>query len=700
MPAKLKRQTVKSSKITKSTPNLITDELNKVTHGLTQSTVDVLHDKSGAIPDFTVHDTTGHSETAENQTKPKYQPANLQRYPNARDPKKDDMAGFDVGFPIDTYLAAGYILAVLSQNKKPANMKKMSLGGMMSQVAEEEEEGYDLNYALPNKKDTEEFQKMIASLNKRYIFDLAHNALKYKSLFEEVLVESNFFSSNPFGDDQNSLLLVYLVDLHSRNWDFRPEFESDGSSKFVEDFESVEKAIKKSRTKLAASLAKKRVAAQAQSINFSLPEALRAQEQNRGLVPISAWSNNKDNLEKILESEEFEKFEKIEDFTELLQINQYKIDKNLENVVHFCGKQRDKILRMPSVLSKKLIIQEKSSVLAVDSCFRLLNALEPVDILLTNVGSGWTAINLAQKMKVYTEEMKDRQRKMSFLYGKSSSGKVKIDVEAVVEEGEKKDDSDKCMLYTCFNGSQTAYDVIMERIESCGVSEYIKIIRSSFENMNHDSQLSRVKVVLVSAECSRTSVADPIELLIQEGQPDSNMSQLLNLKPQGSEKSADALGGKHVATLRTAMSGLIPNSNAIVYLTRSVHAGENEKVITDALKSQKSNNSSMKWKLSPPVVMLRPSDIATSTGNYLKIMPSAHENGCFIAVLSRRTGQKDDAKEMVKKAALQGLFNVDALASSGGAASSANNTPSRQTSAGAKKSVSISKGFGSTANRK
>ena len=486
MPAKLKRQTAKSSKITKSTPNLITDDLNKVSHGLTQSTVDVSHDKSGAIPDFTVHNTTGHSETAENQTTPKYQPANLQRYPNARDPKKDDMAGFDVGFPIDTYLAAGYILAVLSQNKKPDKMKKMNLGGMMNKlngIEEEEEEGYDLNYALPSKKDTEEFQKMIASLNKRYIFDLAHNALKYKSLFEEVLVESNFFSSNPFGDDQNSLLLVYLVDLHSRNWDFRPEFESDENSKFVEDFEAVEKAIKKSRTKLAAALAKKRVAAQAQSINFSLPEALRAQEQNRGLVPISAWSDNKDNLEKILESEEFEKFEKIEDFTELLHINQYKMDKNLENVVHFCGKQRDKILRMPSVLNRKLVIQEKSSALAVDSCCRLLNALEPVDVLLTNVGSGWTAINLAQKMKVYTKEMKDRQRKMSFLYGKSSSsGKVKIDAEAAEEE-EVKEDSDKCMVYTCFNGSQTAYDVIMERIESCGVRDYKVVLLKCHKNL-------------------------------------------------------------------------------------------------------------------------------------------------------------------------------------------------------------------------
>lgn len=693
MPAKLKRQTAKPSKITKSTPNLIKEDLNKTSHGLTQSTINVSQETSHAIPEFTVHNTTGHSETAENQTVPKYQPANLQRFPNARDPKKDDMAGFDVGFPIDTYLAAGYILAVLSQNKKPDRMKKMNLGGMKQVAEDEEEDGYDLTYALPSKKDIEEFQKMIASLNKRYIFDLAHNALKYKSLFEEVLVESNFFSSNPFGDDQNSLLLVYLVDLHSRNWDFRPQFESDENSKFVDDFEAVEKAIKKSRTRLAAALAKKRVAAQALSINFSLPEALRAQEQNRGLVPISAWANNKENLEKILESEEFEKFEKIEDFTELLQINQYKIDKNLENVVHFCGKQRDKILRMPSVLSRKLVIQEKSSVLAVDSCFRLLNALEPVDILLTNVGSGWTAINLAQKMKVYTEEMKDRQRKMSFLYGKSASGKLKIEADAT-NDTENKDDSDKCMLYTCFNGSQTAYDVIMERIESCGVSEYIKIIRSSFENINHDSQLSRVKVVLVSAECSRTSVADPIELLIQESQPDSNMSQLLNLKPQGSDKSADALGGKHLSTLKAAMSALIPNSNAIVYLTRSVHASENEKVITDALKSQKPSSSS-KWKLSPPVVMLRPSDIATSTGNYLKIMPSAHENGCFIAVLSRRTGQKDDAKEMVKKAALQGLFNSDALETG-----SANNTPIRQASAGVKKSVSVNKGFGSTANRK
>ena len=104
----------------------------------------------------------------------------------------------------------------------------------------------------------------------------------------------------------------------------------------------------------------------------------------------------------------------------------------------------------------------------------------------------------------------------------------------------------------------------------------------------------------------------------------------------------------------------------------------------------------MKWKLSPPVVMLRPSDIATSSGNYLKIMPSAHENGCFIAVLSRRTGQKDDAKEMVKKAALQGLFNVD------NSNASPMGTPARQSSANVsklRKSESQQKGFGSTANR-
>ena len=138
-------------------------------------------------------------------------------------------------------------------------------------------------------------------------------------------------------------------------------------------------------------------------------------------------------------------------------------------------------------------------------------------------------------------------------------------------------------------------------------------------------------------------------------------------------------------------------------MTRSVHAGENEKVITDALKQQGgSGNSSMKWKLSPPVVMLRPSDIATSSGNYLKILPSAHENGCFMAVLSRRSGQKDDAKEMVKKAALQGLFNTDNLGGEEGNNNMASSsTPTRIDNRvnKVKRVESHTKGFGSTANR-
>ena len=131
------------------------------------------------------------------------------------------------------------------------------------------------------------------------------------------------------------------------------------------------------------------------------------------------------------------------------------------------------------------------------------------------------------------------------------------------------------------------------------------------------------------------------------------------------------------------------------HLTRSVHSGENESVVTDALKSQGSTGSSgLKWKLSPPVVMLRPSDISTCSGNYLKILPSAYENGCFIAVLSRRTEQKDNAKELVKKAALGGLF--------GDQPATVSSPVIRQPSASlnrVKKSDSQSKGFGSTTGR-
>jgi len=631
---------------------------------VTQSAPELLKSKDfkdgtpQVLGEFQIHDMpTGHAETLQNRIGKT--PDLLERFPNKRKPKRDDFAGFDVGFPIDTYMAASYILAILSQRPAEGAVKKVVKivpGQPMQTISEEADAGTSLHYALPSKKDQTAFQNMIASLNKRYIFDLAHNALKYKPLFEEVLLEADFFSTNPFSDDQNALLLTYLVDLNTREWNYRPDFQSDALSNYKEEFQAVEAAIKVSATKLAAALAKKRVAAQAQSLNFALPEALRAQEQNRGLVPISAWSVGP--LKDVISHDEFSRYECSEEFTENLEQYQYKLDKNLDNVIHFCGKQRDTILRLQSVIDRKLIIQEKSSVLAVDSCFKLLNALEPVDLLLTNIGSGWTAINLAIKAKAYSDELRDRQRQMQFLYGKTPSGKYEFSENPDIPE-EEEEDPTKCVVYACFSGSDTAYDVIQDRIKACGVDEHVVVIRERFEALSvSDERLNRVKVILVNTDCSRTSVADPIELLIQESQPDSDMSQLLNLKPQGSDKSADALASKHLQTMKHAICGVAPNANAIVYLTRSVHTSENERVVTDALKSQPATGQ-LRWKLSPPVVLLRPTDITSSTGNYLQIRPSTYENGCFITVLSRKTDQKDGAKEMVKKAALQGLIMPD-----------------------------------------
>jgi len=607
----------------------------------------------------------------------------FEKYPNKRRPKSDDLAGFDIGFPIDIYLAAGYILATLSQ-KQSNTQQKPAFG--------EIDEGEALNYALPNQKDKAQFQRMIATLDKRYIFDLAHNALKYKSFFEEVLLEADFFARHPFSDDQNSLLMVYLVDLNNRNWSFRPDFESDVLSLYRDDFKQVEEAIKKSETKLHANVAKKRVAAQSPSINYFLPEALRAQEQNRGIVPISAWSTCP--LEQITTSEEFmQKFTKVEEFNDILQPGEYKLDKNLDNVLHICGKQKDTIYRMNSVIERKLVIQEKSSVLAVDSCFKLLNALEPVDILLTNIGSGWTAIHLAIRLKKYHAEIKEQSRRKNFLYGTAAS---RPSTNLNLNDEKEKEEEESCKVYACFDGSDAALDTLSQRIEECGVSDYVEIIRTAFERLEHrDARLVKVKAVLISTECSRTSVADPIELLIQESQPDSNLSQLLNLKPQGNAKSADALASKHRLTLSQCMSGLCPAANAIVYLTRSVHASENENVVNECLKKQP--NIPLKWKLSPPVVLLRPSDITASTGNFLQIPPSQHENGCFIAVLTRKTEQKDAAREMVKKAALQGLIIPEESSAMDQVAETGNSGPvqSRYMSNAARGP----KGFGSNVNR-
>ena len=587
--------------------------------------------------------------------------------PNYKKPKKDVNAGFDIGFPIDTYISAAYILATLSQSdensskkgtsgRKPTTITRNASGGSnASDDSFSSKTDYALKYTLPSSSEKNSLLEMIANLNKRFIFDLAHNTLKYKNLFEEVLVESDFFAAHPFSDDQNSLLMVYLVDLNNREWVFRPEFESDGSSSYLEDFKLVEDAVKLHEVKLHAALAKKRVANQSLSINFALPKALRAQEQNRGLVPISAWAEDGEALKALLSSDpELSEMEEITKFNSHLLPNQYKLDKNLDNVIHFYGKNRDQILRLNSVKNQKLIIQEKSTVLAVDSCFKLLNALEPADIFVTNVGAGWTVLQVALRLKKYSQELIKRDQKQKFLFGTTST--------PIENQGESSTNPEInqniCKVYCPFNGTETAYNVVMQRFQDFDVLDHIEIIRQPISHLLEDERLKRVKTILIVNECSRTSVADPIEVLIQESQPDLNMNQLLNLKPQGSEKSADNLAAKHLNTLKYAVnSNMCPNSNAIIYLTRSVHKSENENVINNALNSQ-TGMANRKWGISAPVVLLRPQDVDKNSGKFLSLSPSPFENGCFLAVLTRRgTQQKDAAKEMVKKAALQGLID-------------------------------------------
>lgn len=580
--------------------------------------------------------------------------------PNLKLPKRDSSAGFDVGFPIDTYISAAYILATLSQTEE--TKKKSNLLRKPENQKEEDDENKSesaLKYTLPSATDKANLLRMIASLNKRFIFDLAHNALKYKNLFEEVLVESNFFAKYPFSDDQNSLLMVYLVDLNNREWNFRQDFESDEDSAYREDFIQVESAMRSHEIKLHAALAKKRVANQSQSINFALPAALRAQEENKGLVPISAWAESNQSLLEILKNDQelAENWTENNNFESKLGPNQYKLDKNCDNVIHFYGKIRDNILRLNAVRTNKLVIQEKSSVLAVDSCIKLLNALEPADILLTNIGSGWTALQLALRLKEFSRELIKKEEKQKFLFGGNSTV---LDHASKNQESndQKTSNPNICKVICPFTGSDTAYQVVLEKFKEFGCEEHLQIIREPLTNLsNKPENIERVKVVLIVTECSRTSVADPIELLIQESQPDLNMNQLLNLKPQGSEKSADNLANKHTNVLKFIVnSNLCPNSNSIVYLTRSVHKSENENVVNNVLNAQ-NNSLSKKWVVSPPVVMLRPKDIDRNSGKFLKLTPSAYQNGCFLAVMTRRGQQeRDQAKEMVKKAALQGLI--------------------------------------------
>ena len=88
--------------------------------------------------------------------------------------------------------------------------------------------------------------------------------------------------------DNEALVMVVLWDFQSRKFQPRMVLENEELS---EGIKRIEKAILEQKTKLAASLARRRIKASAPDIEYLLPDNMRRKSKAQQLMPVFAWVN-------------------------------------------------------------------------------------------------------------------------------------------------------------------------------------------------------------------------------------------------------------------------------------------------------------------------------------------------------------------------------------------------------------------------
>ncbi|CAH1778389.1 unnamed protein product [Owenia fusiformis] len=445
---------------------------------------------------------------------------------------------------------------------------------------------------------------------KRLVFDLAFSALKYQDLLEVMLDDCAFFSLYSEFKDDEGIVMVMLYDFQHRKFQQRTPLRHEILDDELTD---IEKALNKCKTKMNASLARNRIKSSALSLDHLLPDNVRKNEEVSVSLPIFAWVNLiKTSVSLILDSFRDEGFTVVgpEDPFNKRTLS---VDPHCNDVLVFSSIDREFLMDHVLVREGHLILQDKSSCLGPHSIKALLN--DGDDVLHVNVGSGATTAHL------------------SSLTQNTDTNIVGLGVK-----------SDKHLRE------------IKHKLSHLGAKN-VKMYSDDIADIEADDpRFKHIKIVLMSAECSRSGITNPVDFIVNEGE---DMTILKDLsKGQVDDEKIGELVVKHNTQLRNAMK--FPKVQAVVYTTRSVHDVENDVVVGRATEYVNMTTKQTPFRVVPPVLPLAEKDIEDEgalVGKYLKFQPTERMSGCFLAVISREAEDpKEAAKDILARAAAQGLL--------------------------------------------
>ncbi|BFZ15042.1 hypothetical protein BsWGS_18081 [Bradybaena similaris] len=443
--------------------------------------------------------------------------------------------------------------------------------------------------------------------------ELAFETLKYEKLFEEALEHTEFFLDYAGLYSSASLVHVILYDVQSRKFQKRAPFVGE----VIQDIcNEIEEALIARKTRLQSYFAKIRIKHNATSIEYILPDRIRNMNKMGSEIPVYMWVNQVNTtIEGVigeLEAEGFTKLSMGETFTGQTG-KVFMTDSHCSDLLVFPPYLNALLKETKWVLLGQLVEQDKSSCMAAQSVQYLLGMDK--DVIHVNVGSGLTTAHL-----------------LSLLHRKSPKSRIwgfGIDVPC--------------------KGRKT-----MKNIDSLGATKYTKFLLDDFLSVDpEEPKLKSVKVILITANCSKSGITNPVRFLVTEGEDIRILGDIA--KGATNMDNIDSLVAQNDRYLRHALK--FPRVQAIVYATRSCYEAENEALVTKAVQFAQVTRATkgIPFRVTPPVLPFTFDEIDSGKNGiddrYIRFHPSDRSNGCFIAVISREPEDtKDGARSMFSMA--------------------------------------------------
>lgn len=432
---------------------------------------------------------------------------------------------------------------------------------------------------------------------KRMVFELAFATLKYQNVFHDMLEDTYFFNVYAELKDDAPLVMVMMWDFQSRK--FQPRVPI-GDEMLHEACLEIERAILEMKTKLNASLARRRIKASAPSIEHLLPHNVRSKSDSQQPLPVYAWVNqlktSAQNLLAQLKEEGFTQIWRPPADGSSFADKSFFIDPHCSDVLVFSVDCGPLLQEHPLMVSGHLVREDKSSCMAAHSVLPVID--DDQDVVVVNPGSGLVVAHLA-----------------SLLMDKG--GQV-----VVISEGGK-----------------DAHFKLLRNLELLGATKSCKFVIQAFSNIDFDdSRLKNVRVALVIADCSKSAIKNAVAFVVNEGE-DLQILKDLSASEEETNNHLNGLMAKHISVLRHALR--VNKLQGAVYLTRSVNVEENEIAVERALEyvnMLQVQKKLMPWRVIPPLLSFSGDEVQNErgvVGKYVKFPPSSMMNGCFLVAIAR-----------------------------------------------------------------